>query len=152
MQNESFNKSQIQSNTAEEQYIGLIPNTYKWAWYGLKQWFDVIVTNKRLVFMHVTELYSQPEKYFDIKVEEILARDKRNFAVEINELKNFSFALGEEEIGTCGRPHSINGEMKFETARSKYFFYIPISQTMLARDSFKKVGLKIIRMEKPLLA
>jgi hypothetical protein len=82
VQNESFNKSQIESNPAEEQYIGLIPNTYKWAWYGLKQWFDVIVTNKRLVFVHVNELYSRTEKYLDLKIEEILPRDKSNFAVQ----------------------------------------------------------------------
>lgn len=151
-QNKSFNKSQMESNTDEEQYVGLIPNTYKWAWYGLRQWFDLIVTNKRLVFIHVTELYSQPGKYLDMEINEILARDKNNFAVAISELRNFCFASGEEEIGTCGRSHLINGEMKFETARSRYFFYIPVSQTILARDSFKKAGLKVIKMDKPMLA
>jgi hypothetical protein len=144
--------SQIMPPGPGERMLGVIPEVYKWTWYGLKQWFSVIVTDKRLVFAREIDLNSRPEKYAGMKIEEVLSENKGNFAVTKEELKSFAFASGMEETGTCGRVHYINGELKFETAKSKSMFYVPTNQTGLARKLFKETGLKLVEMEKPIMA
>ncbi len=124
-----------------ERFIGIIPGTYKWTMFGGRDWFNILVTDKRLVFDLITDTTLPWDEYAKKQTEEILSLNKGNFSIELSKIKSFEFISGENINHLCGKYEEINGEMQLQTPKVKYSFYVPVRHLRAARDILSKVGL-----------
>lgn len=125
----------------EEHFIGVIPDVFRWTVWGGKDRFNIAVTDKRLVFDFITDKNPPWDDYPKKKIEEILALNKKNFAIEINRLKSFRFVTGENIDHTCGRQEEVKGEMRIQTPKAKYSFYVSFRHERAAKETLKKAGI-----------
>ncbi len=124
-----------------ESIIGVIPNTYRWTWWGTKDWYDILVTGKRLVFLWLDGPVIYPDEYDGKNASELLAASKKNFAVEIDRLKAFKWMPGHGINHLCNKYEEIQGEMTIRTPDKKYSFYVPVRQTRSATALFTRLSL-----------
>lgn len=129
------------SSNSEERFIGVIPDAYKWTMFGGKDRFNIVVTDKRLIFDLITDKTLPWGEYGNRRVEEVIAFNKKNFAIEISQLKSFKFVSGENVDHLCNRHEEIDGQMQFQTPKAKYTFYIPVRYVRTAREVLSQAGL-----------
>lgn len=133
--------SPITLGSGEERIISVIPTAYKWTILGAKQWFDIIVTDRRLVFVLLKDNFSYRDEYSGRKLDEILAENKKNLSIEISRIKSFKYVPGRGINELCGKHQEIDGQMNIRRPESKYSFYVPYHYDKTAKEALKTVGL-----------
>jgi len=135
------NASSVVNELDGEHFIGVIPDVYKWTAWGGKDRFNIAVTDKRLVFDLITNKTIPWDDYPKKLIEEIMAFNKKNFAIEIGQIKSFRFMSGENVNHTCGRFDEIRSQMNVRTTKAKYSFYIANRFGSAAKETLKKAGI-----------
>jgi hypothetical protein len=125
----------------EEHFIGVIPDVFRWTVWGGKDRYNVAVTDKRLVFDFITDKTIPWDDYPKKRTEEILAFNKKNFAIEVGQIKSFQFMSGENVNHSCGRFDEIKNQMNVQTVKTKYSFYIANRFGSAAKETLKKAGI-----------
>jgi hypothetical protein len=133
--------SPAKPDSTEEHIIGVIPTAYKWTILGAKQWFDIIVTDRRLVFALLKDNFSYRDDYSGRRMDEILAENKKNIPIEIGRIKSFKYVPGRGINELCGKYQEIDGQINIRTPEAKYFFYVPYRYDRVAREMLTKTGL-----------
>ena len=128
-------------NSGGEHFIGVIPDVFRWTGWGGKDRFNIAATDKRLVFDFITDKNPPWDDYPKKKIEEILALNKRNFAIELGQVKSFRFITGESVDHSCGRHEEVRGEMRIQTPKTKYSFYVSNRHERAAKETLKKADI-----------
>lgn len=131
----------VTDRPVEEHFIGLVPDVYRWTRWGGKDRYNVAVTDKRLIFDLVTDKTPPWDDYPKKTIEEILAFNKKNFAIEKDQLTSFQFVSGEDVNHTCGRFDEIRVQWRIQTQKAKYCFYVPNRFERDAKQMLKKAGI-----------
>jgi hypothetical protein len=124
----------------EEHFIGVIPDVFKWTAWGGKDCFNIAVTDKRLVFDLITDKNLPWDDYPKKRIEEIMAINKKNFAIDFSQIKSFRFITGESIDHTCGRHEEVRGQLRIQTTKAKYSFYVANRHERAAKEMLKKAG------------
>jgi hypothetical protein len=127
--------------TAKENILGVIPNTFRWTRWGGKDWFDIVVTEKRLVFVRLNDPVIYPGDYTDKVAAEVLAANKKNFAITFDQFKSFKWVPGHGINHLCNKYEEIQGELTIKTPDKKHSFYVPVRQTRNATVLFTRLNL-----------
>lgn len=139
------------TGTGKEHLIGIIPDIYRERGLGGKELFNVIVSDRSITFALITSAVTGPAAkiYAGKTTEEVLAENKKNFSVERNRMKSFSFKPGHSYTDCCRKLQEIDGELEIVTPKSKYSFYVPFRRNDIARDVLERAGLYTPEAAKP---
>ena len=129
--------------TGTEHQIGILLEIYKVKGLGGKEQYNVVVTDRSITFALITPAVTGPAAkiYAKKSTSEILAENKKNFSVNREEMKSFSFKPGHSYMDCCRKLQEIDGELNIVTAKSKYTFSVPFRRTDVAKDVLERAGL-----------
>jgi len=139
-----INPVQVEEPTGtKEHIIGIIPEIYRGKGFGGKEQYNVIVSDSSITFALITPAVTGPAAkiYNGKSTAAILAENKRNFSVERDTMKSFSFKPGHSYTDCCGKLQEIDGELGIVTPKNKYSFYVPFRRTDIAKDVMERAGL-----------
>ncbi len=86
--------------------------------------YDIVVTNKRLIFVPVPQSNGRNLNYFALSPEMVLANDVHNSAIKRDEIKSIKLTAGQSYNDCCGKRQNEDGNLEI-SAGKKYTFLLP---------------------------
>ncbi len=130
-------------DSAEERVIGIIPDIYREKALGGKEQFNLIITDRSLIFALI-----RPEggnipaaSYAKKSAAAVLAENKKNFVIEREKLKSVSYRAGHSYTDCCRKLQEIDGELEIVAPDKKRRFYVPFRRNNIAKDLLVESGL-----------
>jgi hypothetical protein len=148
-----------------EQLVGIIPAVSRKKGFISVEAFNVVVTERRMIFAimttemikeeakkagkkgglagifnAVTAGYSLYKRYLDMPPEAALKENPQNFFVDLNRIKKVKVKEG-RNMARSGIPRYEDSHLEVETAGEKYKFTVPHNFIGTAREVVSKAGL-----------
>jgi len=149
-----------------EQLVGIIPAVSRKKGFISVEAFNVVVTERRMIFAimttemikeeakkagkkgglagifnAVTAGYSLYKRYLDMAPEAALKENPQNFFVDLNRIKKVKVKEGRNLTRGIGVPRYEDSHLEVETAGEKYKFTVPHNFIGTAREVVSKAGL-----------
>jgi hypothetical protein len=150
----------------EEKLIGIIPAVSRKKGFISREAFNVVVTERRMIFAVMTQEmlkeeakkvrkgggllgifsaatvgYSLYERYLDMPPEAALKENPQNFFVDLNRIKKVKVKEGRNLTRGTGMSQYEESHLEIETAGEKYKFIVPHDFIDTAREVLRKAGL-----------
>lgn len=149
-----------------EQLIGIIPAVYRKKSLLKNESFNILVTEKRMVFAEMTQDMIKEEvkkagkegffagmlssltagydfykRYLNMPPEEALKETPQNFFIDLNRIKKVKIKEGRNLTRGSGVPQYEDSQLEIETTGDKYKFTLPHRFVSAARDVVHKAGI-----------
>lgn len=142
----------------EESLVGVIPDIYRGKGLWGKEHFNVIVTTKRLIFALVAPPKAgvllapsrtiSPAKYMSKTTEEILSENKRNLAIEKDQIRSVDFTPGHSYTDCCNKTQEVDGNLEITSSKASYSFRVPLRRSGAAKDILGRLGIASLNAAK----
>jgi hypothetical protein len=159
--------SQVPSESHGEQLLGIIPSVSRKKGLFNFETFNIVVTDKRMVFALMTNDmikeaakqagkdggffnslanamtigYTYYKKYSDVPPDTVLNETPGNFSIDLNKIKKMRLSEGRRIRGQDHREYYENSRLDFETPGAKYSLSLPRNFHDAASDILHKTGL-----------
>ena len=135
----------LEKSSGEEHLVGIISDASRRKRVFRVETFDIIVTDRRLIFVVMPTAGGYQHLYGEVPHSRILAEDERNFSIERSQVKAVRLTEGRVYVDCCRKRQEENGSLEIDATDKSYTFSLPHLAALRAKQILQGTGLPIKR-------